>query len=90
MWISTSFIIIYRNGTLIAFEQIDEAVDIQQTTNKLLQIFGTVQTSTTISSSLAWFNDYRIYNGTDKNYTGSQFTPPPSMVIYNAIYNPIT
>lgn len=29
----------------------------------------------------AYYQDFRIYNGTNKNYTGSQFTPPPSMVI---------
>jgi hypothetical protein len=29
----------------------------------------------------AFFQDFRIYNGTNKNYTGSQFTPPPSMII---------
>lgn len=29
----------------------------------------------------AYYQDLRIYNGTNKDYTGSQFTPPPSMVI---------
>ena len=29
----------------------------------------------------AFFQDFRMYNGTNKNYTGSQFTPPQSMVI---------
>jgi|688.fasta_scaffold224649_3 hypothetical protein len=29
----------------------------------------------------AYYQDLRIYNGTNKNYTGSQFTPPPSMII---------
>lgn len=29
-----------------------------------------------------WYiQDFRMYNGTNKNYTGSQFTPPESMVI---------
>jgi hypothetical protein len=29
----------------------------------------------------AFFQDFRMYNGTNKNYTGSQFTPPDSMII---------
>lgn len=29
----------------------------------------------------AFFQDFRMYNGTNKNYTGSQFTPPESMII---------
>ena len=29
----------------------------------------------------AYYQDFRIYNGSNKNYTGSQFTPPPSMII---------
>jgi hypothetical protein len=29
----------------------------------------------------AYFQDFRMYNGTNKNYTGSQFQVPPSMVI---------
>jgi len=29
-----------------------------------------------------WYiQDFRMYNGTNKNYTGSQFTPPESMII---------
>jgi len=29
-----------------------------------------------------WFiQDFRMYNGTNKNYTGSQFTPPESMIV---------
>jgi len=29
----------------------------------------------------AFYQDFRMYNGTNKNYTASQFTPPPSMII---------
>jgi hypothetical protein len=29
-----------------------------------------------------WYiQDFRMYNGTNKNYTGSQFTPPESMIV---------
>jgi len=29
----------------------------------------------------AFYQDFRMYNGTNKNYTGSQFQVPPSMII---------
>jgi hypothetical protein len=28
-----------------------------------------------------WYQDFRIYKGTDKGYTGATITPPPSMVV---------
>jgi len=35
------------------------------------------------SSQTVQFQDFRIYKGTDKGYTGSTITPPPSMVVYS-------
>jgi len=35
------------------------------------------------STQAVQWQDFRIYKGTDKGYTGSTITPPPSMVTYN-------
>ena len=40
---------------------------------------GNVESSSQMAG--AYFQDFRMYNGSNKNYTGSQFTPPPSMII---------
>jgi hypothetical protein len=33
------------------------------------------------TSQIVQFQDFRIYKGTDKGYTGATITPPPSMVV---------
>jgi hypothetical protein len=73
---------LYYNGILRTRRSIGQLEGFNQDTAELLQIFGAVDGTDEYSSSLASFNDFKIYNGTDKNYTGSQFTPPPSMVVW--------
>lgn len=59
--------------------------EFNQDTAELLQVMGAVDASFLIggySGSLVSFNDYRVYNGTDKDYTGSLIITPQSMVVW--------
>lgn len=74
----------YINGVLIAQEASIANMIYAPTTPTLLfgdvEVYGgTPESSSQVAG--AFFQDFRMYNGTNKNYTGSQFTPPQSMVI---------
>lgn len=87
----------YLNGviigsTTISSAGIDFVPDVSSSVNSPLFIFGSPQTIypyDELDSCLDIYNtgsgwyvqDFRMYNGSNKNYTGSQFTPPPSMII---------
>ena len=77
---------VYLDGQLASRRTIGASEEMNFDGDELLQVFGVVDAFAGYSSSLAWFNDMRIYNGTDKNYTGSNFTTPPSMVEWNPPY----
>lgn len=73
----------YRDGHLISRKAIPGWATILPAQNEFLQIMGVVDDDYVdggYNSSTASFQDFRLYNGTDKNYTGSYFTPPQSMV----------
>jgi hypothetical protein len=76
----------YIDGKLIS--QVANRVGINFTPTTPIEIFGEsnpfIDPFNEASASQvagAFFQDLRIYNGTNKNYTGSQFTPPLSMII---------
>jgi hypothetical protein len=76
----------YINGELVSTFQ-PTAADINQDTTELLQMFGAVDTSvpaqqSTESGTAGWFTDFRLYNGTNKNYTGSIIPLPQSIVTW--------
>lgn len=59
-------------------------IDIVTDTAELLQIFGAVDAQWaqgSFSGSQAVFQDFRMYNGTNKGYVDA-FTPPPSIVTW--------
>lgn len=59
-------------------------IEIVTDTAELLQIFGAVDAQWaqgSFSGSQAVFQDFRMYNGTNKGYVDS-FTPPPSIVTW--------
>lgn len=59
-------------------------IEIVTDTAELLQIFGAVDaqwTQGSYSGSQAVFQDFRMYNGTNKGYVDA-FTPPPSIVTW--------
>jgi hypothetical protein len=72
----------YVNGVLIGSSSLTGSnYDITSNNATLLQVMGSV-TSLGYSSSLVMFNDFKMYNGTDKNYTGSSFVPPQSLAYW--------
>ena len=76
---------LYQNGVLVSNVTVPNNQEMNQDTVELLQVMGAVDSTYQIgaySGSQVFFNDYRIYNGTDKGYTGSIITPPPSMVVW--------
>ena len=88
---SQSIIRHYANGVLIGSGSSAGAFNATSSISASLFILGSPQTIfpyTTASANGAyvtgsgWFiQDFRMYNGTNKNYTGSQFTPPQSMIV---------
>lgn len=74
----------YVNGVLIASSSLTGSnYDITSNTSSILQIMGAVAgIDPNYSGSQAFFNDFKIYNGTDKNYTGSSFVPPQSLAYW--------
>jgi hypothetical protein len=64
----------YFNGNLIV--TLNSSVGLS--TNSPTQILGI----STDANPPMYVQDYRIYKGTDKGYTGSTITPPPSIVTY--------
>lgn len=76
----------YINGELISTFK-PTAADINQDTTELLQMFGVVDTSVPAEQNAdagtpGWFTDFRLYNGSNKNYTGSIIPLPESMVTW--------
>lgn len=72
---------IYINGLKIAERTIAATgQEVNQDINELLQVMGALDGSDRYVGSPAYFQDFRIYNGTDKNYTGSIIPLPQSMV----------
>lgn len=72
----------YVDGVLIGSSSLTGSnYDLTQNTGIPLQIMGSVS-ALGYSSSLVMFNDFKIYNGTDKNYTGSSFVPPQSLAYW--------
>jgi hypothetical protein len=75
----------YINGTLVS-QVAKNANNMQYAENTPTLLFGDDEfyAGNEASSSQvagAFYQDFRMYNGTNKNYTGSQFTPPQSMII---------
>jgi hypothetical protein len=75
----------YINGTLVSqVAKSAQNMNYTPTTDTLIfgdyEFFaGNADSSSQVAG--AYFQDFRMYNGTNKNYTGSQFTPPDSMII---------
>jgi hypothetical protein len=72
----------FINGVLQLQSVIPLDSVLNQDTNELLQILGAVDSSFApelYGGSKAIFQDFRIYNGSNKGYS-DDFTPPPSMV----------
>lgn len=76
---------LYINGNLNSRVTIAANEEFMQDTAELLQIMGAVDASYSAggySGSAVLWQDFRMYNGTDKNYTGSIIQLPQSMVTY--------
>jgi hypothetical protein len=74
---------LYVNGILLNTTNIPEGRIIAGNSNNPINIFGTVDTGSFPESydfSAASFQDFRFYNGTNKNYTGSVIPLPESIV----------
>ena len=76
----------YINGELVSQVSIRRSMNFTSTTPT--QLFGEdnpfidpFNADSASKVSGAFFQDFRMYNGTNKNYTGSKFTPPQSMII---------
>lgn len=75
----------YWNGVKVRQEVIPPGIDINQDLAELLQFGGAVDSSFVengYSGSAIYLQDFRFYNGTDKNYTGSIIPLPESIVVY--------
>ena len=74
---------LYVNGTLVGTNLMQYGINPAITTPTYL--FGDEGNAQTLLTSGqepgAYYQDFRMYNGTNKNYTGSQFQVPPSMII---------
>lgn len=74
----------FINGILQLQPQIPPDHVMNQDTNEYLQILGAVDAlyqPELYNGSKAIFQDFRIYNGTNKGYV-NDFTPPPSMIYF--------
>jgi hypothetical protein len=77
---------LYINGALQGLYTVP-AGDMNQDTSELLQMFGAVDTSVPAEQDVqvgtpGYFTDFRLYNGSNKNYTGSIIPTPESMVTW--------
>lgn len=74
---------LYVNGTLIGQGNMTYGID--SAINTPTYLFGDDGNALTASARPevpgAYYQDFRMYNGTNKNYTGSQFPIPQSMII---------
>lgn len=77
----------FIDGQLVGYKEIDS--EYRQSTGSIMQILGHVGNDSVGNpweEVPAYVQDFRFYNGTNKNYTSS-FTPPESMVIGKATGN---
>jgi hypothetical protein len=75
----------FINGVVQKTLTLSAETDINQDLTELLQVMGAVDadwSQGSYSGSQAIFQDFRVYNGTDKGYAGDGFTPPPSIVTF--------
>jgi hypothetical protein len=79
------YVRIYINGIIQNQFKVPTNVDINQDPAELLQIFGALDTGGDVYAGRgqAYYQDFRMYNGTNKNYTGSLIPLPESMVVWN-------
>ncbi len=74
---------LYVNGTLVGTNLMSFGINPAITTPTFL--FGDNGNTSTVETNGqqpgAYYQDFRMYNGTNKNYTGSQFQVPPSMIV---------
>lgn len=76
---------VYIDGNLQGVYSIPDNREFNLDTNELLQVMGSVDASWTegaYSGSAVYWQDFKLYNGTDKNYTGSIIPLPESMVAW--------
>jgi hypothetical protein len=74
----------YINGNLISSTIVNDTAVIRVDVNEPMQIMGSLDSTEVFpggysGSAVSW-QDYRLYNGTNKNYTGSIIPIPESMV----------
>lgn len=81
---NTRTIRLFVNGMMAQTANIATDSDFNYTPNENLQFAGAVDadwSQGSYSGSQFIFQDFRVYNGSNKDYTSS-FTPPPSMVTW--------
>lgn len=73
----------YINGQLVS-TFVTNATELNQDVTELLQIFGAIDVGDDQGyyGTPGYFNDFRLYNGTNKNYTSSLISTPQSMVTW--------
>lgn len=77
----------FIDGDMVGYFELN--AELIQSTGSIMQILGHVGpdgVGNPWQESAAYIQDFRFYNGTNKNYTSS-FTPPPSMIIGKASGN---
>jgi hypothetical protein len=79
----------YVDGALIATSSIPSDRGLISNPLEKLQVMGAVDDRFGgYNNSLTHFQDFRLYNGTNKNYTGSVISLPDSMVEYIQFFDP--
>ena len=79
----------YVDGALIATSSIPSNRDLVSNIGEPLQVMGAVDTTYGgYNFPLTHFQDFRLYNGTNKNYTGATIPLPDSMVEYIQFFDP--
>lgn len=74
---------IYINGQCKNEYKVGISENLNQDTTELLQLFGAIDPPDVYKGSKAYFQDFRMYNGTNKDYTGSLIPLPESMVVWD-------
>jgi hypothetical protein len=79
----------YVDGALIATSSIPSTRGLISDPSEKLQVMGAVDPIFgAYNNSLMHFQDFRLYNGTNKNYTGATIPLPDSMVEYLFFFDP--
>jgi hypothetical protein len=75
---------LYIDGVLQTEYTVATNTNMNQDPAEALNVFGRYDTDTPdyAGNSPMYFNDFRFYNGTNKNYTGSLIPLPESMVVW--------